>query len=67
MASLKDIRNRIDSLPEPYQSRARENYRDAFDDLVVWPQHCVKILRDLEESVKAHEEDAKGAGDADKE
>ena len=56
--NLKDLSDRIAALPEPYRSRAKDNCRDAFRDLATWPQYCVRIVEDLEESVVAHEEDA---------
>ena len=57
MASIKGLRKRIDDMPEPYRSRAMENYRDAIDDLTNWPQHCKRIVDDLEAAVEAHEFD----------
>jgi len=55
MTNLQDLRDRIAALPEPYQSAARINYRNAWYDISLWPESCVKTLASLEESVEAHE------------
>lgn len=56
MTEILSLRLWIDALPEPHRANAMHNYRDAWDDLVSWPQHAVSILADLEASVEVHAE-----------
>jgi len=64
MASMKDLRERANALPEPHRTNARMNIRDAIDDLMNWPGYAHEIVEDCAHAIEAHETAARGSGES---
>jgi len=58
MASMRDLRERANRLPEPHRTRAKANITDATSDLISWPGYAHKIVEDCARSIEAHEQAA---------
>ena len=56
---MQEYIDRINKLPEPYRSAARQNYKDARKDLKTWPGLRDQILGDLDEAISHYEAEAK--------
>ena len=60
-------KSRMDNLSKrAYACGADENLRDAWSDLVRWPEHGKRIMDDLEHIIKSYEEERYGTQDVSK-
>ena len=57
MLGMKQLRDKVESWDEPWKSEGKILLRDAYDDLITWKCLAPQIIKDVNESILATEEE----------